>query len=155
MSRHPDWPQRLGGTLLAWQDRAPAWGTGDCGALAIAVLVALGREDLVPPPALITRSSARHALKALKALGGIGGWLSTRCPVVPASMARRGDLVVIPAGLARDDEDAGPMEAVAVVDGAHVWSMCPVAGLTRHPLAEVTDRPGVVVYSTDGSPWKP
>jgi hypothetical protein len=155
MSRHRDWPQRLGETLLAWQERVPGWGTGDCGALAIAVLIALGREDLVPPNDLIERSSARQALRALNALGGIGGWLSAHCQVVPPMMARRGDLVVIPANLARGDEDAGPMEAVAVVDGAHAWSMCPVAGLTRHPLADVTDRPGVVVYSTDGAPWTP
>lgn len=141
--RCPDWPEQLACVLEAASLRGPAgWGAGDCLALACAAATAQGRADLVPPaPVLAGRTSAVSARRLARRLGSMAEWLAARCAErQPGAVARRGDLIVVPAS------GAARLESIGVVDATGVWFADPQAGLLRLRPAEVLGVPGARVF---------
>lgn len=87
-----DLDQRISQLLAEWAERPFAWGQTDCCQFARAAFLKIHGVDLIPP----AYTTEKQALRALKALGGYAGLLSSnKLQQRPILAARRGDFLII------------------------------------------------------------
>lgn len=129
MTRRPDWPEALAACLLRWQKRSFAWGQADCAHFALDVLASVTTANWLALE-VPHYHSALSALRALHSLGAqslseLGSHLIGKPR--PASLAQRGDLVLVPAA------PKSRVPAFGVCLGSECAALGP-CGLVRVPL---------------------
>ncbi|MCV2349330.1 DUF6950 family protein [Paucibacter sp. Y2R2-4] len=97
--RLPDWPHRLDALVRERLTEPFAWGRNDCCNWAADVVRALRGDDALQEFRDTPRRSAAAALRRIRQRGGIAaGMARAGLEPVLATLATRGDLVLLPQG---------------------------------------------------------
>lgn len=128
LQRLPDWPARLAACLAAARQQPFVWGQHDCVCFAARCVQAMtGCNPLQDLPAWASPLEARAVLRAE---GGLQAAVTKRLRLpVPAVLAMRGDVVLLPRRL------GGGRTALGVCLGGQVVAAA-VHGLAVHSVGE-------------------
>lgn len=131
MNRTRDWPERMHEAIEAARERPFRWGEHDCALFACGVVLAMTGTDLAGEFRGLY-GSGEEAERIVSDSGGLKalcGSVAARFGLaeIPRAYARRGDVVLVPAG-------PGGSLALAICDGRFALST-QESGLVAVPMA--------------------